>query len=86
MVDIIGGIRGLPECPKCRSELTAIRQLLRVECNIISFFSNLGYREEKKYVKSRSKTCWIVELDCGGLFIYEHKDGVIVSSMVTCHE
>lgn len=86
MVDIIGGIKGADKCPKCSSEIRNIRNLLHLNSNIITFFSEIGYREEIKQIPGKWGKYWVVHLLCGGLLLYKHDASNITQAMVQCDD
>jgi hypothetical protein len=89
MVDIIGGIRGLETCDKCRDEVRKMEKRLKQAPEVISFFSDYLYPQEMADINSYGKDIWKVTLDCHGKLYYKensNNSGQIIFMKVECNE
>lgn len=86
MVDLIGPIRGIDDCPKCKEEVDSIRRRLRLANDATTFFSDLSYVEEPTTIGFLKKNGWRFDLLCKGSFIYYQKDGVISDIRIKCND
>ena len=86
MVEIVGGIRGLNDCPECAEEMLKLEMLIYAQPNLIGFFSDLDY--ERQYVNSNffRRAFSRVVLTCKGSFSFRELNGQIWNMELNCHE
>ena len=88
MVDLIGRVSGLGDCPFCEVEITELENMLFSQKHIIGFFAKLGYTEQEVEIGRifRKKFRQIELKTCDGQFIFQESNGQIKNMKVICND
>ena len=90
MVDIVGGIKNLEDCPNCKSEVLTLEELMYQQVDIISLFIDLGYREEtvlRGLFKKRYREIKLIDCETeDGKFSFQESIDYVYNMMVSCND